>query len=176
MRLAVFSYLYTRTRSRPRVRTIYVQRCCSSYYLRLSRPPLPCPGLRVLFRVLSTRLGAFVLTGRAVPFYAQSLAARHALLKRWSVSRIGKFREAFQVSAASRAQVAFFRSEGLSRATWFVGLQNRRKRSGFLWERVRWALGGNEPFGRFAWSRRRREALRRLSTDAPSFCPLDKIE
>ncbi|CAM9295019.1 unnamed protein product [Ectocarpus fasciculatus] len=53
-------------------------------------------GLRVLFRVLSTRLGAFILTGRAVPFQSQSLAARHALLKRWSVSRIRPFRDAFQ--------------------------------------------------------------------------------
>ena len=55
-------------------------------------------GLQVLLWVLSTRLGALVLTGRAVPLPSQSLAARHALLKRWSVSRIGKFREAFQVS------------------------------------------------------------------------------
>eukprot|EP00904_Undaria_pinnatifida_P004695 jgi/Undpi1/14226/HiC_scaffold_9.g03875.m1 len=53
-------------------------------------------GLQVLLWVLSTRLGALVLTGRAVPLPSQSLAARHALLKRWSVSRIGKFREAFQ--------------------------------------------------------------------------------
>ncbi|CAM9615560.1 unnamed protein product, partial [Hapterophycus canaliculatus] len=55
------------------------------------------PGLRLLFRVLSTRVGALILTGRAVPFHEQSLAARHALLKRWSVSRVGKLREAFQV-------------------------------------------------------------------------------
>ncbi|CBJ27378.1 oxidoreductase [Ectocarpus siliculosus] len=53
-------------------------------------------GLRVLFRVLSTRLGAFVLTGRAVPFQSQSLAARHGVLKRWSVSRIRPLRDAFQ--------------------------------------------------------------------------------
>ncbi|CAM9167945.1 unnamed protein product [Laminaria digitata] len=53
-------------------------------------------GLQALLWVLSTRLGALVLTGRAVPLPSQTLAARHALLKRWSVSRIGKFREAFQ--------------------------------------------------------------------------------
>ncbi|CAM9727687.1 unnamed protein product, partial [Ectocarpus sp. 8 AP-2014] len=53
-------------------------------------------GLRVLFRVLSTRLGAFILTGRAVPFQSQSLAARHGVLKRWSVSRIRPLRDAFQ--------------------------------------------------------------------------------
>eukprot|EP00903_Cladosiphon_okamuranus_P016206 g14954.t1 len=53
-------------------------------------------GLRTLFWALSTRAGAFLLTGRAVPFHAQSLAARHAVLKRWSTSRTGKFREAFQ--------------------------------------------------------------------------------
>lgn len=57
------------------------------------------PGLGVLFWALSTRLGALLLTGRAVPIASQSFAARHALLKRWSVSRIDKFREAFQVSA-----------------------------------------------------------------------------
>ncbi|CAB1103128.1 unnamed protein product [Ectocarpus sp. CCAP 1310/34] len=53
-------------------------------------------GLRVLFRMLSTRLGAFILTGRAVPFHSQSLAARHGVLKRWSVSRIRPLRDAFQ--------------------------------------------------------------------------------
>ena len=58
-------------------------------------------GLQALLWVLSTRLGALVLTGRAVPIPSQSLAARHALLKKWSVSRIGKFREAFQVSGGS---------------------------------------------------------------------------
>ena len=57
-----------------------------------------CSGLQMLLWVLSTRVGALLLTGRPVPFPAQSLAARHAVLKRWSTSRIGKFREAFQVS------------------------------------------------------------------------------
>lgn len=55
-------------------------------------------GLQLLLWVLNTRLGAFLLTGRAVPFPAQSFAARHALLRRWSRSRVGKLREAFQVA------------------------------------------------------------------------------
>lgn len=65
-------------------------------------------GLRLLFFVLSTRAGALILTGRAVPFYAQSLAARHAVLKRWSVSRIGKFREAFQVREGKRSKFSVY--------------------------------------------------------------------
>jgi choline dehydrogenase-like flavoprotein len=62
--------------------------------LRRALDPAQVTQLRLLLRLLSTRVGTFVLTGRRKPFPELSIAARERILLRWAGSPLGLRRSA----------------------------------------------------------------------------------